>query len=241
MIDIHSHLIYGVDDGSKKIEDSVEILESLSSNGITDIILTPHFIPETNYVSPKKDNIAKLKEIKQIIKEKEIPINIYLGNEIYIDRNIIDYIYNGKMTTLNNSDHLLIELPMSGIYNDYQDIFTNLINNGCVVVLAHPERYTSFQKDYNKIIELDEIGVKFQCNIDSILGAYGKEAKKTVKWMLKNKLISFIGTDIHNKKDNYKYIDKAIKKFKKYLNEEELNKILEENAKSIIKKSREGE
>ena len=236
MIDIHSHLIYGVDDGSKTIEDSVEILESLYNNGITDIILTPHYIAETNYVSPKIDNIKKMGELKKRLKEKNIPLKLYLGNEIYIDNNILDYIYKKEMSSLNNTEYLLIELPMSGIYPDYVEIFENLIKLGCKVILAHPERYKTFQKDFNLILELNEIGVLFQCNIDSIIGAYGKEARKTMKLLLKNKLVSFVGTDIHHKKDNYNYIEKSIDKFKKYLSKDEIEDILNKNPKMIINK-----
>ncbi len=234
MIDIHSHLIYGVDDGSKDIETSISILDSLSKNGITDIILTPHYITDTNYISPKTDNIFKLLELKREIKKQGININIYLGNEIYIDPNILDLIKNNKMCSLNNSAYILVELPMSGNYPDYQDILSDLLRIGFKVVLAHPERYATFQKDFNKVLEMVDMGVLLQCNIDSILGYYGKEAKKTMKLILKNKLVSFVGTDIHSIKNDYSYIDKAKNKFKKYLTEEEINKVFIENARNIL-------
>ena len=234
MIDIHSHLIYGVDDGSKDMETSIDILNSLSKNGVTDIILTPHYITDTNYVSSKIDNIYKLIELKREIKKQGININIYLGNEIYIDPNILDLIKNNKMCSLNNSEYILVELPMSGNYPDYQDIIGDLLRIGFKVVLAHPERYITFQKDFNKVLEMVNMGVLLQCNIDSIIGNYGKEAKKTMKLILKNKLVSFVGTDIHSVKNDYSYIDKAKNKFKKYLTDEEINKVFIENARNII-------
>lgn len=235
MIDIHSHLIYGVDDGSKDIESSINILSKLSNHGVTDIILTPHYITDTNYVSEKRDNILKYKELQREVKKQGININIYLGNEIYIDKNILKYIEENKMCSLNNTEYILVELPMSGIYPDYIDIFNNLINIGFKVILAHPERYTSFQKDNSLIDEIVSTGVMLQCNIGSIVGEYGKEAKKTMKYILKNKLVSFIGTDIHKDKIDYSYLDKSISKFKKYLTEEEINDILNKNAKKIIR------
>lgn len=236
MIDIHSHLIYGVDDGSKDKDTSVEILSSLSKNGVTDIILTPHYILDTKYVNNKLDNIVILKELQKEIKKQNININLYLGNEIYIDKDILENIKQNKMCTLNNSEYILIELPMNGEFQDYQEIFCDLLNIGFKVILAHPERYTSFQKDYNKINEMIDMGILFQCNIDSILGNYGKEAKKTIKYILKNKFVTFVGTDIHSKKSDYSYIEKAKNKFQKYLSEEEINNIFNENAKDIIKK-----
>lgn len=235
MIDIHSHLIYGVDDGSKDIETSLKVLSNLSDNGVTDIILTPHYIVDTNYVSKKTDNIIKLKELQREVKKLGININLYLGNEIYIDKDILKYIKENKMCSLNNTEYILVELPMNGVYEDYIDIFSNLINIGFKVILAHPERYTSFQKDYSLINEVVATGVLLQSNIDSIVGGYGKEAKKTMKYILKNKLVSFVGTDIHNNKSDYSYINKAINKFKKYLTDDEINDILNKNAMKIIK------
>ena len=236
MIDIHSHLIYGVDDGSKDIETSIDILDNLSKNGVTDIILTPHYITDTNYVSSKMDNIKKLIELKTEVKKQGININLYIGNEIYIDPNILELIKENKMCTLNNTEYILVELPMSGNYQDYQEIFENLIRIGFKVILAHPERYAAFQKDLNRINEMVNMGVLLQCNIDSILGYYGKSAKKTIKYILKNKLVSFVGTDIHSKKNDYSYIEKAKNKFRKYLTDEEIENVFNNNASKIVKK-----
>ena len=234
MIDIHSHLIYGVDDGTKTIEESINILNELSNNGVTDIILTPHYITDTNYTSPKTDNIGKFLELKKELKKQGININIYLGNEIYIDPNILDLIKENKMCSLNNSEYILVELPMSGNYPDYVEIMQDLIRIGFKVVLAHPERYAAFQKDFNKVLEMVDMGVLLQCNIDSILGRYGNNAKKTMKLILKYKLVAFMGTDIHSKKNDYSYLEKAKNKFKKYLTDEEIENILVNNAKKII-------
>ena len=236
MIDIHSHLIYGVDDGSKDIETSIDILDNLSKNGVTDIILTPHYITDTNYVSSKMDNIKKLIELKTEVKKQGININLYIGNEIYIDPNILELIKENKMCTINNTEYILVELPMSGNYQDYQEIFENLIRIGFKVILAHPERYVAFQKDLNRIDEMVNMGILLQCNIDSILGYYGKSAKKTIKYILKNKLVSFVGTDIHSKKNDYSYIEKAKNKFRKYLTDEEIENVFNNNASKIVKK-----
>ena len=234
MIDIHNHMIYGVDDGSKSIETSLDILKKLSLNGITDVILTPHYIVESNYSSPKINNIVKFKKLKEEVKSNNININLYLGNEIYIDKNILKYLKDNIMCSLNNTEYILVELPMSGVYSDYQDILYNLISCGCKVILAHPERYATFQKNFSLVYELEEMGVLFQCNLGSIIGEYGKEAKNTIKRLLKEKKVSFMGTDIHKDMKDYKDIEKAINKLKKYLTDQELDDILNNNPKKII-------
>ena len=233
MIDIHSHLLYGIDDGSKSIEESIEIIKQLNKIGYTDIILTPHYINHSKYDSPKKNNLILLDNLKQALKEKKIKINLYLGNEIYINHHISDLLDDEKISSLNNSKYLLIELPMNGEY-DYIDVFEDLIYDGYKIILAHPERYHAFQKDFDKIYELEEIGVYFQCNIESILGSYGRGAIKMVKRMYKEKKVSFLASDIHHKKRDYGKFEKAKRKIRKYLSSSELDELLIKNPSKII-------
>ena len=203
MIDIHSHLLYGVDDGAKTIEDSISILSDLKDLGYTDVILTPHYIKDSHYDSTRSENLKRLKVLREELQNNNININVYLGNEIYIDDDIEDFLNNNVISSLNDSNFLLIELPMSGEYPNYKEIFNYLIKKNYNVILAHPERYMAFQKDFSKIEELSEIGVYFQCNIESIVGRYGKTAKKTIKKILKAHKINFLATDIHHNKDDY--------------------------------------
>ena len=233
MIDIHSHLLYGIDDGSKSIEDSVDIIRDLSEIGYTDIILTPHYISHSKYSSPKDNNLILLNSLKDALNMQNINVNLYLGNEIYINHHISDLLESGEISSLNDSKYLLIELPMNGEY-DYIDVFEDLIYDGYKIILAHPERYHSFQRDFDKIYELEEIGVYFQCNIESILGSYGKGAVKMVKRMFKEKKVSFLATDIHHKKRDYVKFDRAKRKIRKYLSSSELDELLIKNPSMII-------
>ncbi len=234
MIDVHNHLLFGIDDGSRSIEESVSIIRKLSKIGITDIILTPHYIKDSSYVSPKSNNIKLMKQLKEALEYNNINVNLYLGNEIYIDKDIEKLLYQRQMSSLNNTNFLLVELPMSGQWDGYQDVFMDLLNIECQVVLAHPERYNSFQEDFNKIYELRDMGVIFQCNVGSLIGQYGKSAKKVVKRMLKEDLIYMFGTDIHHEKDDYNFLEEAKKVMRKYVSEKKINDLLINNAKEII-------
>lgn len=234
MIDIHSHLLFGIDDGSRSIEESVDIIRNMEKENFTDIILTPHFINGSKYSSLKKDNEVLLSKLKKALKLDNINVNLYLGNEIYIDDDIYELLKEKKISSLNNTEYLLIELPMSGEYEGYIDIFEYLISKGYKVVLAHPERYLSFQNDFEKVYELEKIGVYFQSNYESILGSYGKGAVKTVKRLLKEKKISFIASDIHHRKKNYKKFSKSLKKMRRYLSKREIELITTINPRSLI-------
>ena len=222
MIDIHSHLLFGVDDGSRTLEESVHVIKKLSEVGYTDIILTPHYINDSTYVSTREENLDVLKRLKVGLIRNNVNVNLYLGNEIYIDSEIANLLKNNIISSLNDTKYLLIELPMSGENEIYYDIFLDLINMGYKVILAHPERYISFQKDFNKIYELKELGVLLQSNVGSVLGDYGRGAKKTIKRLLKENLITFMGTDIHHNKEEYTFVLKAKKK------------IFENNAKVLL-------
>ena len=108
MRDIHSHIMYGIDDGSRSLEESIKLLKIQEEKGITDIILTPHYIENTDYT-------CSIKQKKNIIKElkKHTTINLYIGNEVYITENIKELLEDKKISTLNNSRYLLVELPMN--------------------------------------------------------------------------------------------------------------------------------
>lgn len=244
MIDFHSHLLPSIDDGVKTYDESLEILENYAKVGITDIVLTPHYVPETPYNSPKIENQKLLQGLKNRIAsaktraisrgepEPKFP-NLYLGNEIYIDPGIRNLLTANKISSINNTKYLLIELPMSGHFENYRLIFRELIKLGYHVILAHPERYRSFQNDFEKLEDLRSAGILFQSNLGSILGQYGNSAKKVVKKLAKNKMIFCFGTDIHHPRD-YSEIEKAQQKLRKYYSDTELEKVLSSNAAQII-------
>ncbi len=234
MIDLHCHIIPNVDDGAKSFEESIEIIRGLSSLGFTEIIATPHYIVDSNYCNPKLRNQSILHALRVRVKEAKIKAKIFLGNEIYIDPSIAALIKKGKISTLNDSEYILVELPMSGEFTDYEDILVSLQYAGYKVILAHPERYYTFQRDFDLITRLTEQGILLQCNLGSFVGQYGRHAKKTAKKIAKHKLIFGIGTDTHRVRDWSEYA-KALKKLSKYYDEKELKTILVTNPRKIIK------
>ena len=113
MIDIHSHILPGIDDGSKSFEESMELIRSASSNGVTDIIATPHYIVGSDYMINNEEKRKLLLKLKKQIKKEEIPINLYLGNEVFVENNMLELRKKKEITTLHNSKYLLFELPLN--------------------------------------------------------------------------------------------------------------------------------
>lgn len=233
MIDVHSHILPGIDDGVRSFEEGVEVVRELSLHGVTDVIATPHFIRETEFTSSVSNNKRMVVELKERLDAENIGVNIYLGNEIYIDKDIIELIKSEQIMPLADSEYLLVELPLNDEYPNYADYLCSLMESGYKVILAHPERYVIFQGNYELLVELCEMGILLQCNIGSIGNKYGKAAKKLVKRLAKDKRIFVFGSDAH-RPDGGWYLDLAYKKFLKYYDKNELEKILVNNPKKII-------
>lgn len=234
MVDIHNHLLYGIDDGSKSLEESIDILKDMELVGYTDIILTPHYISDSRYASSRSNNLKLLEELKKALKKNNIGINLYLGNEIFIDDNIYEYVEQDIISSLNDTNYLLVELPMSGEYSGYQEIFRFLQNKGYKVILAHPERYLTFQDDFDKVYELEDMGVYFQGNIDSIIGKYGPRAEKVIIRLLKENKLCFLATDIHHAKHDYNTWQKAKEIACKYVSEDVYDTLTRKNPSQLV-------
>lgn len=232
MIDCHSHLLPGVDDGFKDIIGSLKQLKKAQEDGVTDIVLTPHYVLNSEFESSYAKNKKIFSLLEKEKKKSGLNINLYLSNEIYIDENIEKLIKTKKINPINDK-YLLIELPLNNCLINAEQIIFNLISKGYKVILAHPERYMIFKQDKRKIEKYLSMGVMLQGNYKSLFGKYGNEAKKLLKYLLKKQYISFLGSDIHNYE---KYgIKRLILKLRLMrLSKEYINDILENNAKRLL-------
>jgi protein-tyrosine phosphatase len=235
MIDIHSHILPGIDDGADTLEAGVELVRELVSQGVTDIIATPHFIEETIYASPKRENLKLAEDLRLALAREGIKVNIYLGNELYINERIDEMIRFNRVAAMADSSYILVELPMSGEYPGFEDTFRDLMRAGYTVILAHPERYTAVQEDFAILDRLVEMGVLLQCNTGSFVRHYGKHAEKVAIRLAKEKKIFALGSDIHHTRGGDE-ITLALKKLRKYYDEDGLEEILVRNPKKIIEK-----
>lgn len=234
MVDIHSHILNGVDDGSKTIEESIQILKEAVNAGVTDIIVTPHYVPEGNYINNVKENRAYLEElIKETIKQK-IDIRLYQGNEVYVTRNIEELIFSEEIATLNRSRYVLFELPMAQNIPYLNDVIYSLLGENLIPIIAHPERYTFYQKDQSQMVELIEKGVLFQANLGSIIGLYGKDAKKALIQMLKTDKIHFLASDVHRFGTIYPKMNEIIEELKKYISKEKIEELTQIHANLVL-------
>jgi len=190
-IDCHSHILYGIDDGSKDIDMSIEIIKKMVNLGFKEIVLTPHYISyyhANNYV--KKELLYNLRNRLQI---ENIDIKLYLANEVRITSDMMGLIKNDEISLLGN--YLFLELPFDQKIYNLENIIYELQSNNINIILVHPERYAYLSKDdYQKLLDSD---VLFQANYESIIGKYGSGAKKRVKYLLEHNMIYLLATDVH--------------------------------------------
>ena len=231
--DLHSHLLYGIDDGSKSIEESILLLKKMEEEGISECILTPHYIEESDYQCNNKDKKELFNKLKNKVKEENINIKLYLGNEVFITSNFIELIKKKEIQALNNSKYLLFEFPMRHVYNNTSLIINELVSNGYTPVLAHPERYYVFQKHPGLLEEYLRSGLLLQANFTTLFGKYGKHAQKTLKILLKKKWVTFLGSDTHRDvKFNGKKLEKKLLRITK--DREYVEELLYKNFDKVI-------
>ena len=233
MIDFHSHIVYGVDDGSETIENSIKILKEAENAGFDKIILTPHYM-EDYYEFTKQEISERINELRKACIEENINIELYQGNEIYITNNIEEYLNNNIASSLNDSRYVLFETPMNVEPQNLLEVIYKIKGLGKVPVLAHPERYAYIQKNPNRLLEFIDEGVLLQTNYGSIAGQYGEIAVKTAKKLIKNNFIHFLGSDVHKQGYIYREVDNILETLSKWIDEEKIEELTTSNIEKVI-------
>lgn len=231
-IDIHSHLIFDVDDGSKSLENSIKYLKEIKKINLSNVICTPHMY------HGRREKALKIIENFKILREEanKLGINLYLGNEILYNEKTLELLKTKKLTTLNRSNYVLLEFKR----NENMDIdvlinsLEEFIEAGYKVILAHPELYINY-RNINYIRRIKEIGVMLQMDATSILkNKTNSKVYKFSKRLLKERLIDIVASDSHcTKKRDFLSLKKAYKKIYKK-DKEYANIIFYENPLKII-------
>jgi len=196
-VDLHSHLIFGIDDGAKTLEDSLELISSLSELGFKKLIMTPHTMLDA-YPNTKETITEKFEVLKNEVALKNIPISLEVASEYYLDEGFEKHLNNKPL--LINEEYLLFETSYMAKPINMEETIYNIASNGYKPLLAHPERYRyikNLDNDYNR---LKELGVYFQLDTNSMGGFYGKDALKKANYLIDNGMVDFVGSDTHNAK-----------------------------------------
>jgi len=196
-VDIHSHLLPGIDDGAKDLNDSIALIEKMASYGIKKIITTPHILGDLYPNTPEIIN-TKLKEVQNELKKRNLTdISITAAAEYMMDEQFSVILEQGNILTLKDN-FVLVEMSyFSPPYNLYEVIF-QLQLKGYKPILAHPERYNAYHNDFKEFYKLKNAGCLFQLNLLSLTNHYGPSIQKTSEKLLKENMYDFVGTDTHH-------------------------------------------
>ena len=225
--DIHSHLIPGIDDGSPDMETTIMLLKKFIDLGYKKVITTPHIMSDF-YKNTPEIILSGLDKVKAEIIKNKLDIEIEAAAEYNLEPEFEDLLEKNNLLTFGTDKYLLFELSFFDEPPRLNEIIWKMREKGLSPVLAHVERYAYWHKDYDKIEEMINRGVKLQVNIGSIIGAYGPEVKKVAEKLIEDQVIDFIGSDCHHEQ-HLEMINHASRLpiFHSLINQEQiLNKLL---------------
>lgn len=235
MIDIHAHILPGVDDGSESMQTSIQMAKMAAESGVHTLIVTPHCNKEGTFDNFYDEYfIERFQTLAKEIEQENIPLQVLPGMEVYATEEVPRLLHKGKLITLNHSRYLLME------FGNYQDLslleflFQELSDLGLHPIIAHPERYPYVQQHPDMVCDWLERGCYLQVNKGSLFGSFGRKARNTSFYLLNHDLVSCIASDAHSQfrrntdmTETYEYIQNNYSK--KYA-----DLLLEENPKCIL-------
>lgn len=197
MIDLHCHILPGIDDGAETLDDSLDMAEKAISQGITHILCTPHH-NNGKYVNPKNEVIDKVAELQEALDQRNLPLTLLEGQEVRITGDLLEEIQQDRILFTDLEDtYLLIEFPTMDVPAYAQELFFKLREMGKVPVIVHPERNAKFREDPNRLIPFLEMGCLAQLTAPSYIGVFGKDIQKTAKQMVEHNLVQMMASDAH--------------------------------------------
>ena len=197
-VDLHSHFIPGIDDGSKSMEESLLLLKGMASLGYTKVITTPHIMADAYRNTPTSilEGLAGLREASQ---DAGIDLMIEAAAEYYLDDGFEALLGKGEVLTLNG-EYLLFETSYFAKPMRIEEMIFAITSSGYKPMMAHPERYRYVKDPLAEYSRFKELGVFFQVNLNSFSGHYGKDAKQKADFLSREGMIDFLGSDVHHKK-----------------------------------------
>lgn len=232
-VDFHTHILPGVDDGAKNLEEALTMLKAAWEQGTGTVVLTPH------YRGAFRDNLRrKLEPLYQNLVQEAKTIcpglQLYLGCEVSYERDISEKLAQGSVLSINGSRYVLLEFQQGVYHSRLLEGVLELLNFGYVPILAHVERYEVFYREPDLVEELVDLGALVQLNADSVLGKMGFGAKRFCHKLMRRHLVHFIGSDAHNMESRPPELKQCFDKLTKKFGQPYARLLLCENALAVL-------
>lgn len=197
--DMHSHILPGIDDGSPDVDTSILLIRGLMQLGITGSVATPHIIGDMYRNNP--DTIFAAQSLLQAeLDKEEINFHLAAAAEYMLDNYFFEMLSNKSLLLTVKDNLILTEFSYSSMPDHIEKMAFSILTEGYVPILAHPERYGYFHDNHKMFQRLKDLGFLLQVNLLSLTGYYGKEVEKMALYLVRNDLVSFIGTDLHHER-----------------------------------------
>lgn len=193
--DMHSHLIPGIDDGARSMDETITMLAKFESLGYKKIITTPHVYSDC-YKNTPEIILEGLQHVQQTAKELGLTIQVEAAAEYFCDEYFLELIHSGELLTIGEK-YVLMEFPFLSEMNNWKEFIFGIQSIGYTPIIAHFERYVYWHGSVEKAREMRQLGAKIQLNINSLTGHYGTDVKKQGERLIDNQLLDFIATDCH--------------------------------------------
>ena len=233
-VDIHCHILPGVDDGSQTPEETKAMLQKAWDEGIQIMVATPHYHKQRG-----KNDIELIKKqlllTRKLAKEVNPKMQICLGMEIYYGEDVPELLKEGRVVSIRKSRYILVEFSPGDEFQYILNAVRKLQMSGHTVIIAHIERYNCLRKDISNVEYLREMGAYLQVNTGSITGSYGRSVKKFLREVLKAQLVQLVGTDAHGSERRTPKMQEAYKEVVKRCGEEYADQIFGQNAKKVLR------
>lgn len=232
-VDIHTHLLFGVDDGAADLRQSMELLAMARENGTTAVVLTPHHRGRFRQNTPQQLR-SRFQELAERVKTEIPDMKLYLGNEAAHERELGDKVAEGRVLSLNDSNYVLLEFDFNSSRVQVVEETMSLIGSGYTPIIAHAERYDIFRKNKKLPEELLYVGALIQLNADSILGKCGFATKRVCHRLLKKGMVHFVASDAHDPKERPPVLKECFEYVSKRYGEDYAWSIFRDNALDLL-------
>lgn len=197
-IDIHTHILAGVDDGPRDVSGSLTLARAYERAGITRVFATPHFLPGTAWSADKETVLQLICELQAVLDAEQIHLHIVPGMEIGYHKKIVEGVLSGQLLSLGNSDYFLIEPPLHGVLVHFHESLLYLLKQKTKLIIAHPERVKMFHQRPDLLDQLVVNGARTQVNTGSLLGYFGNTSKQLALDLWYNNQLHYIASDVHD-------------------------------------------
>lgn len=232
LVEMHCHILPGVDDGARTMEEALQLLQMEADQGVRQIILTPHY--REGYFETPRDQIREAyQKLCRMASRSRIPVECHLGCELHKNADILQLLEQDSAYHMADTRYVLLEFSESDPFRVIRNYTSGLLNNGYRPILAHVERYRELDED--GIRELTDLGAYIQVNAESILGKSGWRTKRFCHRLMKEERIHFVGSDAHRTSGRVPCLGPCAAYMKKKFGEEQTMRVLSENPQKLLR------